>query len=387
MQHNYNFIQHNSEVKEVWNTYNAGNPIRTPMILSMSPRSYLSDPTLNTEKITYQQYHKNPDVMMDIQLKFNNFEKHNVFYDHEMGLPDEWNVYLDGGNFQHSAWYGCDISYMANDSPDTKPLLNNDNKNMLFDKGLPDPFSGLYAKYKNMYEYMYEKVDSGYYYKDRPISKKIGVPMTNLGGNGVPFTTACKLRGTTNFCMDMMLDPEYAIKLLDFITQAILNRIKVWRKFVNIPLKQDHVGTGDDSIVLISPNMYKTMVMPFHKILFETLGNEYSSRGIHLCGDAMEHFKVLRNELNVTEFDTGFPLDLKKMYEYVGKECRINGGLHIELIRLGTKHAIENETEKILNELKEYKKFVFRDANHLAPKTSLGNIRTMYNACRKFGKY
>ena len=110
---------------------------------------------------------------MDTQLKYMDFVRHNIYADHEMGLPKKWKINIDGGNFQHSAWYGCKIHYTDIDSPDKLKLLNDDNKNMLFDKGIPDPFSGILNKYKNMLEYMQEKIEKGYSYKGISIDKKI----------------------------------------------------------------------------------------------------------------------------------------------------------------------------------------------------------------------
>ena len=75
-----------------------------------------------------------------------------------MGMPDEWTVHISGGNFHHSAWYGCNIHYSNVDSPDTKKILTEDNKNMFFEKGIPDPFSGIYGKFKEKYEYMNVKI-------------------------------------------------------------------------------------------------------------------------------------------------------------------------------------------------------------------------------------
>ena len=356
------------------------------MILGTSIRSYLSDPSLNLDKITYYDYHTNADIMIDTQLKYQHFVRHNIFADHEMGLPEQWEIHIDGGTFQHSAWYGCKTHYFNSDSPDTSAILYEDNKNMLFDKGIPDPFSGLLAQYKNMHEYMVEKTRN-LEFNGRPISSYINVPAANIGGNGIPFTTACKLRGTTQMCMDMIDNPAYAKQLLEYITESVIKRIKAWRKYLNIPQKTDVVGLGDDSVILLSPQMYKEFVLPCHKRIYEEFGTQNSTRTIHLCGDASKHFEVLHQQLNVTEYDTGFPVDLAKLYKTLGSECRINGGLHIELLRSGSIDEIDKKSRKILESVKKYKKFVFRDANHLAPCTPLENTNAMYNACKKYGQY
>lgn len=383
--HNY-FKEHNIEAEKVWDSYNAGTPIRVPLILGTSIRTYLSDPILNIDKVSYYNYHNNPDIMLDTQLKYQDYVRHNIFADHEMGLPQKWHFHIDGGNFQHSAWYGCDVHYTDYDSPDTKTLLYDDNKNMLFDKGIMDPFSGILSRYKNMHEYLSEKI-IGYEYKGIPVDANIGVPAASTGGNGIPFTTACKLRGTTQMCLDMALNPEYAKQLLEYITESVIQRTVTWRKYLGMPIKTDVVSLGDDSVILLSPAMYKEFVIPCHKRIYEEFGTPDAVRGIHLCGDASKHFEILRNELNVTQFDTGFPVNLPKLNQRLGTECRINGGLHIELIRNGSIKQIDDESKNILESMKQYKKFVFRDANHIAPCTPLENMKAMYEACKKYGRY
>ncbi|MCP4399220.1 MAG: hypothetical protein GY801_18200 [bacterium] len=302
------FAEHNTEVKEVWSTFHAENPIRVPMVLGISARFLLSDPVLNPEGITYYDYHNDPETMLKVQLQLQDFIRHHIWADHEMGLPQEWKIGIDGGTFHHSAWYGSDVHYSV-DSPDTKPLLNDDNKHMLFDRGIPDPFSGLYGTFKNFYEYFQDHLHN-YSYKGRPVSPNVAVPAATAEGNGVPFTTACKVRGTTALCMDMVTDPEYAKKLLEYITEAAIARIKAWKKYLHVSgpavifggdhaihEKSDFVMLGDDSVILLSPEMYREFVLPCHQRLYEKLGSPSATRGIHLCGSAGKHFRIMEKEL------------------------------------------------------------------------------------------
>ena len=237
-----------------------------------------------------------------------------------------------------------------------------------------------------MYEYLVEKIKS-FEYKGVPVNPDIGVPASFLAGSGVPFTTACKLRGTTQMCMDMLLDPEYVKELLSYITEAIIVRTRAWRKYLSLPEKMDPVFLGDDSCVLLSPEMYREFVMPFHKRLYEEFGTKNASRAIHLCGKAFNHFLIMGRELGVTIFDTGFPINLRELYEQLGSHIIVQGGVHVELLRGGTEEEIVNKSREILEELKPYKKFIFRDANSVAPLTPVSNLKAMYEACRKYGRY
>ena len=94
------FEKHNDEVREVWRAYRQGNPVRVPMTLGSSARFYLSNPRLNTRGITYEEFHTNPDTMLEVQLAHQYYRRHNIVADHEMGLPEEWAVFVAGGNFR-----------------------------------------------------------------------------------------------------------------------------------------------------------------------------------------------------------------------------------------------------------------------------------------------
>lgn len=383
---NADFDEHNQEVRRVWDAYEAGEPYRVPMMLGTSPRIFLSNPALNTTGITYEQYHNDVETMIDVQLKTQEYRRSSIIADHEMGLPDQWFFFISGGNFSHSAWYGCEVFYSNDDSPDTRPLLTDSNKHMLFDRGLPDPFGGLYGRYREMHEQAVRKI-AGREYLGRPINPDVGVPAASTMGNGIPFTTACKLRGTAEMCADMLGAPGYAIELLTYITEAKVAAISAWREYLGHPKEASHVQLGDDSVVLLSPEMYREMVLPFHRRIYEEFGTSDSTRGIHLCGAAQRHFPTIVKELGVTLLDTGFPLDIPALYDEIGEDVRVQGGVRVELLRSGTPGQIRAETRRILDGARDYKRFVLRDANLLAPGTPPENCSAMYEACREFGTY
>jgi uroporphyrinogen decarboxylase len=107
-----------------------------------------------------------------------------------------------------------------------------------------------------------------------------------------------------------------------------------------------------------------------------------------LCGDAYRHFRILRDELNIMAFDTGFPIDLAKATRELGPEVRLQGGVHVTILRDASPEGVREECRRILlSGVKENKKFIFRDANNLAPHTPLENILAMYDAVKEFGKY
>jgi len=383
---NYDFVRHNQEVKAVWDAYNAGRPIRVPMIIGTSTRYFIFNEDANPQNITFKQYIENPDTMFECQVIFNDWSRHHILCDQMMGLPQDgefWNVGVDFQNFYEAAWFGCPVYYIEGNVPDTRPILDDNHKNMLFDKGIPDPFSGIMAKAKEYYEYFQTKAEV---YSYKGVKARVeGV--SGLGTDG-PMTVACNLRGAAEFCMDLVLDPEYAHKLLSYITEATIQRIQAWRKYMGLDMYPDLWGFADDSISLLSCEMYKEFILPYHKRLCEALSAPHAVRSIHLCGDASRHFSLIKRELNVYEFDTGFPIDLAEVIRELGPKVRVNGGPHVEFLRTASPEEVRQEVRRIMESgVKSNKRFVLREANNLAPYTPVVNIAAMYEACKEYGKY
>ncbi|OGF48676.1 MAG: hypothetical protein A2044_08055 [Candidatus Firestonebacteria bacterium GWA2_43_8] len=377
------YLKHNEEVKQVWDAFYAGKPVRVPMVIGCNVRMILLDPVLNPSKTTFKEYTENPDVMLAKQMEFKRWYSLNVPQDAKMGVPEEgYGVGVDFQNYYEAAWFGCEVHYRDGQVPDTEPILAGDKKNILFNKGIPDPFSGLMAKNIKYYEYFKQKQKENYRFEGIGIT---GISLSGLGTDGV-MTTAINLRGT-DLLTDFYEDPGYVKKLFAYITEATIKRIKALRKYSGQPEKTKALGFADDSIANISTEMFKEFVLPYHKQLQAEL-SEGERGSIHLCGDATRHFKTLRDELNVYQFDTGFPVDFGWLRKELGKDVTINGGPNINLLIQNDIPAVVTETKRILSSgIMEGGKFIIREGNNLAPRTPMQNLWKMYETVKKEGKY
>lgn len=377
------FKAHNEEVKAVWEAFHAGRPTRVPVILGVNVRFFILDPNINKRGIDFKTYSSDPEVMLQTQVEFKDWVRHNLPQDQEMGLPQEgWTVGVDLQNYYEATWVGAPLQFREGEVPDILPILSDDRKNLLFDRGIPDPLrDGSMGTQLRFFEYMNER-KKDFVYKGLPI-KTVGAK----SGTDGPFTLAASLCGATQLCMDLYLDPDYVHKLLSFLTEATIVRIRAWRKFLGKPERSESLGLADDSVQLISLAQYKEFVLPYHKRLIQALGGK-GPHSIHLCGDASRHFKTIRDELNVYSFDTGFPIDLGQMRRVLGPEVRLDGGPHIELLRQGPSENIRQEVIRILKSgVMEGGRFVLREANNLAPGTPVQHLRIMYDTAKKYGRY
>ncbi|MFQ5923424.1 MAG: uroporphyrinogen decarboxylase family protein, partial [Anaerolineales bacterium] len=97
-----------------------------------------------------------------------------------------------------------------------------------------------------------------------------------------PWTIAMGLRGATELILDAMNDPDYVHELMEFCTQAT--------KDVTQELAEIGVGIGYSeapaSCSLISPDMYRDFVLPYHKELVAYFQEKKVGVGLHICGNA-----------------------------------------------------------------------------------------------------
>ena len=195
------------------------------------------------------------------------------------------------------------------------------------------------------------------------------------------------MRGATSFLADCLCDPDYARQLLDFITEATIARIKAYRQHLGLPETTQGWGFADDSIQLISEEMYKDLVFPYHRRLVNAF-SEGGANSIHLCGNATRHFPFLKDHLNIRSFDTGFPVDFGWLRESLGPDVEFFGGPSVPFLLNSSVKEVRVEVLRILRSgIMEGGRFTLREGNNLAPGVPLENLWAMYDEVRESGGY
>jgi uroporphyrinogen-III decarboxylase len=375
------FDQHNEMVKRLWHDFKSNKHRRIPVTWGMNDRMLVLSRELNAVGYSYDKIFSDPDIMLRVELEFEHWRRHNVYADWEMGLPTEWNLYLQFQNVYESAWFGARLYFSESSVPDIVPFLKGEDEIREFIKrGMPEPFSGFMDRVKSFYEHFLNKKEKGYVYLGRPIGN-ISAP---IGTDG-PFTVATNITG--GYVVKLLyLNERLAEEFLWFVTEAIVERMKAWHKLLKISFPYEGFGFADDSIQLLSPKAYERFVLPLHKRIVDTFCSGRPS--IHLCGAVIQHLKTLREKLNISSIDTGFPIDLGMAREMLGEDVTIYGGVRVTTLRQGPMSRIEEETKGVLNSgVTRGKRFVFRDANNVAPDTPTEHLNYVYELVKELGTY
>ncbi len=377
------FAVQNAASRALWAAFAENTHARVPVRLNTNPRMLMLDPAYNRRGLSYREYMLDPDIMAQGVLEWQYWMRFLLPGDHEKGLPDEWVIHVDFENIYDAAWFGAPVEYHGDQVPYAAPLLNDDNKGMLFDRGLPDPFAGEWAERALRHIENWErKSAAGWTFLGRPVTFKGNVPFLNSDG---AFTCAASLRGPTNICTDLLIDPDYTHELLRFVNDAFIARIQAWRKHFGQSEKIDNQGMADDSVEMLSVEQYREFALPRHRDYLDALGT-YKGRGIHLCGNAQRLFPTLHQELGVMAFDTGFPVDFAQFRQEMGPEVLISGGPRAPLFVGDRPDALLAETRRILETgVLEGGRFILQEGNNLPPMASLEHCGAFYKVGRKWG--
>tara|TARA_Y100001933_G_scaffold152099_1_gene150521 strand:- start:68835 stop:69995 length:1161 start_codon:yes stop_codon:yes gene_type:complete len=373
----------NTEKDHVWQAYRDHQAVRVPVTLGANPRVVILNEQWNPEGYTFQQAAEDPRLHLEIALRHALYMRTvlNHYTDNPTGLPEFWDVGLNVYNVYEAAILGAPLDYLPGQVPDTKVCLGEENKLEIFEQDISQPLENSFIKDRLVFWQEMEKIAADMQFEGRPIRVN---PWALCGTDG-PVTVAMNLRGP-DFMEDLLIDPDYADRLMRFIMQAAINRRAAFEEYWG-----DRIGRGngmaDDSIAMLSTPMYQQQVLPIHRMFYESVSTQ-RSRGMHLCGNATRHFPLIHEHLGVTSFDTGFPVDFGNLRQELGDDVEVSGGVEVALLMNGTADEVYERTKAILQSgIKQGGRFIMREGNNLPPNCPLDTLEAMYQATLEYGRY
>jgi len=219
------------------------------------------------------------------------------------------------------------------------------------------------------------------------------VTMRMVASHG-PFQTACDLRGTENFLMDMGLYPDFALELLkriaDFQDSLFRQALESGgRYFDMIEFPGDDYASNVGT--LISPRMFRKFLKPILSRFVDTIRSFNPNIFIMFHSDGL--ITSLIDDLIDVGVDVIHPLeplpglDFIEIKKHFGKRVSFLGAIDISHALPGSQEDVISEVKTRIQQLAPGGGYILAPSNHLQADVPPENVDTLFRAARKFGNY
>ncbi|MBN1266965.1 MAG: hypothetical protein JXA25_15835 [Anaerolineales bacterium] len=219
------------------------------------------------------------------------------------------------------------------------------------------------------------------------------ITMRMIASHG-PFQTACDLRGTENFLMDMVLNQEFAEALLYRITTLLVNLLRLAMQssgdyFDMIELPGDDYA-GNTSLI-ISPAMFRQFLKPCLARMVNVIREHNPEIRIMLHSDGA--VTDLLSDVVELGIDVIHPLEplpatnLEAVKKEYGNKISFLGGIDISHAMPGSREDVSAEVRNRISQLAAGGGYILAPSNHLQADVPAGNVLTLFDKAREFGTY
>jgi MtaA/CmuA family methyltransferase len=142
--------------------------------------------------------------------------------------------------------------------------------------------------------------------------KAVGNECMVLGWVDMPFAEACSVCGVTEFMMMMYQDPPLAHKVLDFLTDIVID-FALYQLEMGAPM----IGGGDAAASLVSPEMFRDFALPYEKRVCQAIHDAGGLVKLHICGNTSALLEDMI-ESDADLFNVDHLVDFNKACEVYG---------------------------------------------------------------------
>lgn len=190
------------------------------------------------------------------------------------------------------------------------------------------------------------------------------------------FEKAYIARGIQNFLADMAGEPEFAQRLLDFITEK---NLAILEKIVKVP-GIDGVLLGNDwgsqRDLLMSPTTWRTMLAPGAKKEYDVIRAAGLDVWVHSCGNIRQIIPDLVdmgvNVLNPVQPEC---MDIYELKDTFGDKMTFWGGISTQkTLPFGTPDEVEQETRRVTDYMSQNGGFLLAAAQGIQADVPFENL-------------
>lgn len=202
------------------------------------------------------------------------------------------------------------------------------------------------------------------------------------------------LRGFSDYLMDMVLQPRIIEAIMDGVLEIFVERARMIMAeigdLVDVIYVADDLGTQTGP--LFSPEIYRKLLKPRQKILFEAIKKNSGVKILyHTCGSVDEFIddlvEVGVDILNPVQ-SSAKGMDTRELKKRFGHKICFWGGIDTQnVLPFGTPDTVKDEVKRRLDDLKKGGGYVAAAVHNIRPEVPPENIEAMIAAVKEYGTY
>ena len=178
------------------------------------------------------------------------------------------------------------------------------------------------------------------------LSKKTQGNIPIIGWIEGPLAEACDLGGMENMLMQLMIDPDFANRLMDKCMQTAKDFAKA-----QIEAGCEIIGMGDAVCSQIDADTYNLYVRDRHKELINYIHGLGGKIKLHICGDT-NHLLPSYSEFNLDILDLDWQVDINHARSVLGKKVILAGNINPVFVQNKSRNEVYKASRDLVDKYK-----------------------------------
>ncbi len=193
-----------------------------------------------------------------------------------------------------------------------------------------------------------------------------------------PFTLAVQLAGATHLLRQVIRNPKFVEKLLNFTTETVLAYVKAIREAGAM-----YISIAEPGTVTLSPKNFEYYIVPRVNRIFDSID---CWKGMHICGDTSLFLDMMLNcHLDAISLDQ--IMDYEKIRKRIPENKVLIGNLDpIYIVGRGRVEEIEEATRNLCNIMSSHNNYICAFGCNCLNDTPDENLRMAINTARNYMK-
>jgi MtaA/CmuA family methyltransferase len=205
------------------------------------------------------------------------------------------------------------------------------------------------------------------------LSKKTQGKIPIIGWIEGPLAEACDLAGVQNMMMQLMMDPDFANRLMD----KCMTTAKDFAR-AQIEAGCSIIGMGDAVCSQIDADTYNMYVKERHRELIEYIHGLGGKIKLHICGDTT-HLLPSYKDFNIDILDLDWQVDIAHARSILGDEVVFAGNINPVLVQDNTREEVYNLCKSLVEKHRN-ERFILSAGCEITVLTPAENLKAMNEA-------